>query len=71
MKMNFKLVGGFCVVTLLGGFHTALAQQTLTVSPAVTSNTYTGVITLNITGLTNRETVTVQEWLDLNANGVD
>jgi hypothetical protein len=70
MKMNFKLVGGFCVVTLLGGFHTALAQQTLTVSPAITSNTYPGLITLNITGLTNLETVTVQEWLDLNSNGV-
>lgn len=70
MKMNFKLVGGFCVATLLGGFHTALAQQTLTVSPAITSNTYPGVITLNITGLTNLETVTVQEWLDLNSNGV-
>jgi hypothetical protein len=70
MKMNFKLVGGFCVATLLGGFHTAFAQPTLTVSPAVTSNTYPGLITLNITGLTNFETVTVQEWLDPNANGV-
>jgi hypothetical protein len=70
MKTNFKLVGGFFVVALLGGLHTAFAQQTLTVSPAVTSNTYPGVITLNITGLTNNETVTVQEWLDLNANGV-
>ncbi len=70
MKTNFKLVGGFFVVVLLGGLHTAFAQQTLTVSPAITSNTYPGVITLNITGLTNHETVTIQEWLDLNANGV-
>ena len=43
---------------------------TLTVTPSVISNTYPGVITLDITGLTNHETVTIQEWLDLNANGV-
>ncbi len=55
---------------LMGGFSAAVAQPVLTVSPAVTSNTYPGVITLGITGLTNHETVTVQEWLDLNANGV-
>jgi len=70
MKTSCKTVTGIFVVMLLGGFHTAFAQQTLTVSPAVTSNTYTGVITLNITGLTNHETVALQEWLDLNANGV-
>ena len=71
MKTSWKTVTGIFVVMLLGGFlHTAFAQQTLTVSPAITSNTYTGVITLNITGLTNHETVALQEWLDLNANGV-
>lgn len=47
----------------------ALAQQTLTVSPSAVSNTYTGVITLNITGLTNGEQVIVQRWIDLNGNG--
>ena len=70
MKTSWKTVTGIFVVMLLAGFHTAFAQQTLTVSPTITSNTYTGVITLNITGLTNHETVTLQEWLDLNANGV-
>ncbi|MGA9776685.1 MAG: hypothetical protein ACLPRE_12865 [Limisphaerales bacterium] len=48
----------------------AQAQVGLTVSPAITSNTYTGVVTLNITGLTNTEQVTVQRWIDGNANGV-
>jgi hypothetical protein len=52
----------------------ALAWQakavTLTVSPSVISNTYTGVITLNITGLTNTEKVVVQKWVDGNANGL-
>ncbi len=55
---------------LLASGTAVLAQQTLSVSPAVTSNTYTGVITLNITGLTNGETVTVQTYIDLNGNGV-
>ena len=38
-------------------------------SPSITSNTYAGVITLNITGLTNAEKVVIQKYLDLNANG--
>jgi hypothetical protein len=42
---------------------------TFTVTPSVVSNTYPGVITLNITGLTNTEQVTVQRWFDGNANG--
>ena len=42
---------------------------TLTVTPSATSNTYSGFITLNITGLTNGEKVTVQTYLDLNGNG--
>ena len=69
MNTSLKSVGGLFVAMLLSGFHTAFAQPVLTVSPAVTSNTYPGLITLTITGLTNHETVTVQEWLDLNANG--
>ena len=48
----------------------APAQVGLTVSPAVTSNTYPGVITLNITGLTNTEKVAVERWIDGNGNGV-
>ena len=55
------------VIALLMG-HSALAV-TLTVSPSVTSNTYPGFITLNITGLTNTEKVVVQRWIDGNANG--
>jgi len=54
---------------LLGVGNIGLAQQSLTVSPAVTSNTYAGVITLTITGLTNGETVAIRKYLDLNANG--
>ena len=42
---------------------------TLSVTPSSTSNTYAGVITLQIGGLTNTETVVVQEFLDANSNG--
>ena len=50
-------------------FGVAGSAATLTVTPSAISNTYSGVITLNITGVTNGETVGVQTWLDLNANG--
>src|SRR2546421_36084 len=53
---------------LVGGLKQTRAA-TLSVTPSVISNTYPGVITLNIGGLTNHETVSVQKWLDLNANG--
>ncbi len=43
---------------------------TLTISPAVTSNTYSGVITLNIAGLVSGEQVSLQNWIDGNTNGV-
>jgi hypothetical protein len=48
----------------------ASRAATLTVSPSVVSNTYNGVLTLNITGLTNGEQVALQQWLDFNTNGV-
>ena len=42
----------------------------LSVTPSAVSNTYSGVITLQITGLTNGEQVQIQRYLDLNGNGV-
>jgi hypothetical protein len=50
--------------------HSALAAVTFTITPSVVSNTYSGLITLSIGGLTNTETVVVQKFLDLNTNGV-
>jgi hypothetical protein len=71
MKSNsIKLaVLSMTVVVLLGASNSGFAQPTLTVTPSATSNTYAGVVTLNITGLTNGETVLIQKYLDLNANG--
>jgi hypothetical protein len=45
------------------------AAVSFTVTPSTVSNTYSGNITLNITGLNTSETVVVQKFLDLNANG--
>jgi hypothetical protein len=72
MKMTRKI---FCLaaaltMTVLLTQIRVCAQVTLTVSPSIVSNTYPGFITLNITGLTNTEKVTIQKWLDLNGNGV-
>ncbi len=53
-------------LSLCGGVSSA---ATLTVTPSAISNTYSGVITLNITGVTNGEKVAVETYLDLNANG--
>src|SRR5258707_11916450 len=50
-----------------GNAHAAVA---FTVTPSAVSNTYSGPITLQVTGLTNTETVVVQKFLDLNTNGV-
>jgi hypothetical protein len=50
--------------------HSALAAVTFTITPSAVSNTYSGLITLSIGGLTNTETVVVQKFLDLNTNGI-
>ena len=65
MKINFLKT--LVVFTAIASVLPAKAV-TLTVSPAVVSNTYPGVITLNITGLTNTEQVVVQrcDWDPLN-----
>jgi hypothetical protein len=69
-RVQKGLFGLFAAFLLLpGAGSVSFAQQTLTVSPSSTSNNYTGVITLNIGGLTNGEQVTIQRWLDLNGNG--
>jgi hypothetical protein len=48
----------------------AFATVAFTITPAAVSNTYSGAITLQVTGLTNGETVVVQKFLDANTNGV-
>src|SRR6516162_112395 len=50
--------------------HGVCETASLTVTPSVTSNTYTGIITLQVNGLSSGETVVVQKFLDVNHNGV-
>ncbi len=69
ISTKFFLLLTVMVVVWLAGENTSFGQVTLAVSPSVTSNTYPGFITLNITGLTNTEQVIVQRWLDANGNG--
>jgi hypothetical protein len=68
-KIFVVLLIVFIAVALLDTANAKPPPVTLTVTPSVISNTYPGVITLNITSLTNTENVTIQRWLDLNGNG--
>ncbi len=55
---------------IVGLAQTACATVAFTVTPSAVSNTFSGPITLQITGLTNTETVVVQKFIDANTNGV-
>lgn len=50
--------------------QTASAVVNFTVTPSLVSNNYTGPITVQVTGLPSGDTVTVQRFLDANADGV-
>ena len=65
--VRLAVVGG---LTVIAAVLPAPAAVTFTNSPVAVSNTYPGVITLQIAGLTNTEKVVVQKYLDLNTNGV-
>ena len=69
-QLNRSVFVCWLVVLLFGAVASIADAATLSVSPSTTSNTYPGVITLQIGGLTNTEPVVVQEFLDGNANGV-
>ncbi len=68
--MKTKLPFFLLALALFAGLTPAArAAVAFTVTPATTSNTYSGPVTLQVTGLTNAETVVVQKFLDVNANG--
>ena len=61
----------FIVLTLLAGLmQNGQAAVVFTLTPSTISNTYNGPITLQVTGLTSKDTVVVQKFLDANTNGV-
>ena len=69
---NWIIRSAIALALFAGLTHNAPALElaTFTNTPAATSNTYSGFITLQIGGLTNLETVLVQKYIDANANGV-
>ncbi len=76
IRLGFRVYNGpSAAAILLGALLVAAplargAAIGLTVSPAAVTNDYVGTITLNITNLTPGMTVNVQEYADLNTNGV-
>jgi putative Ig domain-containing protein/carboxypeptidase family protein len=66
MKMFFARLVIICTATVCAVQSHAV---TVSVAPSAISNTYNGVVTLQVTGLTNGETVVVQKFLDANGNG--
>lgn len=58
-----------CIACLLylAGFASGV---TFSVTPSLVSDTYSGLITLQVGGLTNGETVVVQKFLDANTNNL-
>jgi hypothetical protein len=54
---------------LAAGMLQSRAAVTALLTPSTISNSYSGTITLHVTGLTNGETVVVQKFLDAHGNG--
>src|SRR5438876_1547631 len=68
--VNLARTSIFIVLTGLWFSPVARAAVGLAVNPSSISNTYSGQITLQITGLTNGETVLIERFLDANTNGL-
>jgi len=64
LRLNFLLL----LLGLVAG--RGWAAVSFSVTPAAVSNTYPGVITLQISGIPAGDTVVIQKFLDLNANGL-
>ena len=58
------------LLTLFVGSREAALAVTFTTTPTTVSNTYSGVLTLQINGVPTGETVLVQKYLDVNNSGV-
>lgn len=71
--MKFVSLPKFCLLLAIWRCFGPLglkAAVSVSLSPSVTSNTYSAPVTLQVKGLTNGETVVVQKFLDVNTNGV-
>ena len=71
--MKLKLLRPCILLLAIGAcqqFASPARAVTFSVTPSAVSNTYNGTITLQVTGLTNGETIVVQKFLDANTNSV-
>jgi hypothetical protein len=67
MKTLFaRLATVFAATGFVASSHGAV---NVSVTPSAISNTYNGIVTFQVTGLTNGETVVVQKFQDSNGNG--
>src|SRR6185369_12868321 len=60
----------FTLALFAGLIQTSQATVAFTVAPTAVSNTYSGVVTLQVTGLPAGGTAVVQKFLDANTNGI-
>jgi hypothetical protein len=70
MKQTFLPTSKLLLLAALFLCQTLRATVVFSITPSAVSNTYNGTITLSVTGLTNTETVGIQDFLDANTNGV-
>ena len=68
MKKSYRSF--YFAALLICGLAGASHAATLSISPASISNSYSGNLTLQISGLTNGATVLIERFLDLNTNGI-
>ena len=68
LKKKFVLMAALSV--LLGADNACLGAVTFTITPTAVSNTYSGPITMLISNMPTGDTVVVQKFGDVNANGV-
>ncbi len=68
--INLLLKCSATLLLLLGFLDTGWGTVNFIITPSAISNTYSGIVTLQINGLTNTETVLVQKYLDADGSNV-
>jgi hypothetical protein len=68
MKSLFRRI--LVVLAVFASAHQTFAAITFTITPSAISNTYSGIVTLQITGLSTGGNVVVRKYLDANSNGI-
>jgi hypothetical protein len=69
MKIHFQILL-LAALMFFDLTQTLRAAVGLTITPNTVSNTYSGKITLQVTGISSGSTVVIQKFIDLNTNGI-